>query len=480
MCIFVLARRWSGRPLTWAVLLGLTSAVVGLSGCDDSENTNSSSTGVDLPTATAAGQPGSSTAGDAQAPTPGNGGDTSAGNRPNTPNAPATSTATGGQPGSATQAPTGTDTGGEASSNPSPSDNTAASLAHDAGMPGTTSTTSDDGTTTGGAPGDASDEPQQSDLCDVGVDDGTTPEVLALSGNTFAHDPTMIEADGVFYRFWTAPDIPMASSRDLRHWQDGPPVYTAGTPDWFDDWIRTVPGQTFNFPWAPDVSYFGGRYHLYSSFSGRFGANYSCITHLTTTDIASGDWEDHGPVICSKAGDGHNAIDADVGFEEDGTPWLSFGSWWDGIKAFKLTASGERADDELIHLAQTASPNDGIEAPVLFRRCGYYYLFVSWGLCCPGQGRSVNQLTYRVAVGRSRDIQGPYVDRNGKPMLEGGGTLMVQGNFEFAAAGHSDVLVHEDKVYHFYHAYRRRDGGAELRIVEMPFDKDGWPIPAGP
>jgi arabinan endo-1,5-alpha-L-arabinosidase len=119
-----------------------------------------------------------------------------------------------------------------------------------------------------------------------------------------------------------------------------------------------------------------------------------------------------------------------------------------------------------------------IEAPVLFRRCGYYYLFVSWGLCCPGQGRSVDQLTYRVAVGRSKNILGPYVDKTGKNMVDGGGTLMVQGDDTFAAAGHSDVLVTHDRIYHLYHAYRRPSGNAELRMVEMPCDQNGWPVPA--
>ena len=37
-----------------------------------------------------------------------------------------------------------------------------------------------------------------------------------------------------------------------------------------------------------------------------------------------------------------------------------------------------------------------------------------------------------------------------------------------------------DKIYHLYHAYRQSDGGAQLRIVELPFDDEGWPVPGGP
>jgi len=122
-----------------------------------------------------------------------------------------------------------------------------------------------------------------------------------------------------------------------------------------------------------------------------------------------------------------------------------------------------------------------IEAPVLFYHCGYYYLFVTWGLCCPGEGRTVDQLTYRVAVGRSTNILGPYVDKNGTSMISGGGTLVVQGDdVTWAAAGHSDVMVSGNKVYHTYHAYAQSNGAASLRIVELQFDSAGWPRPHAP
>jgi arabinan endo-1,5-alpha-L-arabinosidase len=300
---------------------------------------------------------------------------------------------------------------------------------------------------------------------------------LTLSGNTFAHDPTMIAVGGTFYRFWTGDSIPSAKSTNLTNWQNARTVYTNGYSKWVTDWLAGIPGQTFGFPWAPDVSYFNGRYHIYSTYSAKFGDNISCITHLSTTDIANGSWTDHGPVICTNGSENYNAIDADVGLDANGTPWLAFGSFWNGIHGFQLNPDGSRLGTSLTRLAWASQ----IEAPVLFYRCGYYYLFVTWGLCCPGEGRTVSQLTYRVAVGRSRAIMGPYVDRTGKPMIDGGGTLLVQGDqVTWAAAGHSDVMVNGSKIYHLYHAYLKSNGAAQLRIVEMPFDSDGWPVPAGP
>jgi arabinan endo-1,5-alpha-L-arabinosidase len=339
------------------------------------------------------------------------------------------------------------------------------------------STAGSAGTAVGGEPGGGAGGAAVDNNCDAGVWDGKEPSVQSLSGNIGAHDPTMIEAQGVFYRFWTGNHIPQATSTDLKSWQNAPSVYGNSYPSWSSDWLNGVPNETFNFPWAPDVSFFNGQYHLYSSFSAIFGDNVSCITHLTTDDIASGKWTDHGPVICTEGDESYNAIDADVALDASGTPWLSFGSFWDGIMAFRLNADGSRAGTDMTRLAWASQ----IEAPVLFRRCDYYYLFVTWGLCCPGEGRTIDQLTYRVAVGRSSSITGPYLDRAGKPMLEGGGTLLVEGDgVEWAAAGHSDVLVTGKKIYHLYHAYRQSNGAAQLRIVELPFDEEGWPVAGGP
>lgn len=332
------------------------------------------------------------------------------------------------------------------------------------------------GTTARG--GASSTRTDGSELCDVGVWDGRTkPQPLTLSGNTFAHDPTMIEANGTYYRFWTGENIPSAQSTNLTNWQDARAVYTSGYSAWVDEWLTGIAGETFNFPWAPDVSRFAGKYHIYSSFSAKFGDNISCITHLSTDDIARGNWTDLGPVICTKGNETYNAIDADVGIDAEGKPWLAFGSFWDGILGMELTSDGSRASSTLTRLAWA----NEIEAPVLFYRCGFYYLFVTWGLCCPGEGRSISQLTYRVAVGRSKNVMGPYVDRSGKAMLDGGGTLMVQGDHtNWAAAGHSDVMVSGHRIYHLYHAYKQSNGNAQLRIVEMPFDEEQWPVPAGP
>jgi arabinan endo-1,5-alpha-L-arabinosidase len=334
--------------------------------------------------------------------------------------------------------------------------------------------TSGGGSASGGAASAGSGSGGSASTCTVGTASGAP---LSLSGSTFAHDPTMIRFGDSYYRFWTGDYIPVATSNDLTNWSNAPSVYPGAYPEWATDWLAGVANETFNFPWAPDVSSFGGKVHLYSSFSAKFGDNVSCITHLSTSDPGASPWTDHGPVVCTQGSEKWNAIDADVGFDDLGEPYLAFGSFWDGIFAFPLNPDGSRKGNDQTRLAWAPE----IEAPVLLHHCGYYYLFVTWGLCCPGEGRAVSDLTYRVAVGRSDNILGPYVDREGTPMLDGGGTLIVQGDHvNWAAAGHSDILVDGTDIYHLYHAYRQSNGDASLRITPLAFDADGWPLPHQP
>jgi arabinan endo-1,5-alpha-L-arabinosidase len=309
------------------------------------------------------------------------------------------------------------------------------------------------------------------DRCDVAVHDpANPPQALSLSGNLGTHDPTLIEQDGVFYLWQTGPRVPGKTSRDLMSWQGASSALGASNPGWIS---TEVPGA--RDLWAPDVSHFGGRYHLYYSAS-TFGSNYSCIGHATRDSLASGSWSDQGSVVCSNHGsnDDWNAIDPNVVVDEDGTPWLSFGSFWSGLKAIELDVEGERANDQVHAIASRGG--GAIEAPVIVRRCGYYYLFVSFDRCCNGASS-----TYNIRVGRSTDVLGPYRDRAGRAMMEGGGTLLVSGEGRWNGPGHNAVFFSGDRAYNVYHAYDGNSGGASvLRVAELVWDDEGWPISGGP
>jgi len=149
-----------------------------------------------------------------------------------------------------------------------------------------------------------------------GLDKGQEPIAAApLWQHLRRHDPTMIEADGTYYRFWTGDNTPVATSSDLMNWTNAPSVYRDGYPDWSREWLAGVQGKPSISRGLPTSRSSTASTHLYLSFSAKFGDNISCITHLSTSDIATGDWTDHGPVICTKGNESYNAIDADVGFD---------------------------------------------------------------------------------------------------------------------------------------------------------------------
>ncbi|HEX5890432.1 MAG TPA: arabinan endo-1,5-alpha-L-arabinosidase [Pyrinomonadaceae bacterium] len=302
-----------------------------------------------------------------------------------------------------------------------------------------------------------------------------SPAVVQIEGDIRqVHDPSIIKDGDTFYVFSTRAGIAIRCSKDLVHWRLCGDVF-AHLPEWAVKDVPRVRGL-----WAPDVSYFNGKYHLYYSVS-TFGSNRSSIGLATneTLDVASEKyrWVDQGKIMSSEVSDDWNAIDPNVVFDEQAQPWLSFGSFWGGIKLRKLDPATGRLssqDQNLYSLAgrpRSSTLPGAIEAPHIIRKNNYYYLFVSFDFCCRGKDS-----TYNIRVGRSRRVTGPYVDRNGQPMLEGGGTLVIEGSGRWVGPGHCSSLQEKDGDRLVYHAYDTEwRGVATLRIALIRWDAEGWP-----
>lgn len=287
------------------------------------------------------------------------------------------------------------------------------------------------------------------------------------------HDPTIIKDGDTFYLFSTRAGIAVRCSKDLVEWRLCGDVF-AHLPGWA---VTDVPG--LRGIWAPDISYFNGRYHLYYSAS-TFGSNRSSIGLAInqTLDPTSSKyrWEDQGKIFSSVKTDDWNAIDPNIVLDEQGEPWMSFGSFWSGIKMRKIDAATGKlstSDTKLYSLAsrpRSAELPGAIEAPAIVRRGGYYYLFVSFDFCCRGV-----ESTYNIRVGRAKQVTGPYLDREGKDMMAEGGTLVISGGKRWRGPGHNSVLQtpNGDKlVYHAYDASAR--GVSTLRIKPINWEAD-WP-----
>ena len=121
-------------------------------------------------------------------------------------------------------------------------------------------------------------------------------------------------------------------------------------------------------------------------------------------------------------------------------------------------------------MTSVASRSGGIEAPDLYYRGGYYYLFASFDNCCKGAAS-----TYRIMVGRSTSVTGPYVDSNGTAMTSGGGTQILAGHGSIHGPGHSATLTDGDGTILFYHYYTDA-GDSRLGINRLSWDSAGWPV----
>jgi arabinan endo-1,5-alpha-L-arabinosidase len=306
------------------------------------------------------------------------------------------------------------------------------------------------------------------DRCDVGVyDSASPPKALTLSGSLGAHDPSAVESNGIYYLFATG--LGAKTSNNLTTWQDVGRPFAA--PAWAS---ASVPGVTDL--WAPDISYFGGKYHLYYSAS-TFGSNRSCIGQATRSALNSGSWADQGSIICSNVdtSDNWNAIDPNVIVDTSGKPWLVFGSFWSGIKIIQLDDNGARVGTTVTAIADRPSNGGAIEGPFMIRRCNYYYLFASWDTCCKGASS-----TYNIRVGRSTSVTGPFADKAGTALLKGGGTLIAETGGSWAGPGGQSVLFAGNRAYLVYHAYAISNGNATLRVADLVWDSSGWPMPVGP
>ena len=286
------------------------------------------------------------------------------------------------------------------------------------------------------------------------------------------HDPVIYHEDGVYYMYSTGHGITIRRSKDMFRWEGAGRVFSEDVPAWA---AEEIPGT--EFPWAPDISFFNGQYHLYYSIS-TFGENKSCIGLATneTLDPASPKyrWEDHGKVVESRAEDNFNAIDPNVVLDAKGSPWLSFGSFWTGLKLVAIDQGTGKPSPQGGNLISIASrpPPTAIEAPFIVRKNGYYYLFASFDFCCRGADS-----TYNVRVGRSENIEGPYLDRKGDPMLSGGGTPLIKGYDNVRGPGSTQIMVVDGKEFHVGHWYDANENGVpRLGVRPLVWAEDGWPL----
>lgn len=199
--------------------------------------------------------------------------------------------------------------------------------------------------------------------------------------------------------------------------------------------------------------------------------------------MEAGSWTDHGATgVSSSDGGTYNAIDAHFGVDDAGAYFLSFGSFFNGLYQVAMSADGTTATGEPYQLAYNSTGEHALEAPYVFQREGYFYLFFSHGQCCgldtdpPAQGEE-----YKIYVCRSPAIGEPYVDSNGVDCrTDNGGTLVLSSHGTVFGPGHNGVLDDPTHGTVLYYHYADTDIGLADADYQFGWNvitwSDGWPL----
>ena len=278
-------------------------------------------------------------------------------------------------------------------------------------------------------------------------------------------DPTILRADdGSFYLYATenTRNVPIYHSTDLVNWNL---IGTAFTDETRPKW------NAKGMIWAPDINKIGDKYVLYYAKSV-WGGEWEAGVGVAVANSPQGPFTDCGNIIDSRKIGIQNCIDPFY-IEDGGRRYLFWGSFH-GIYGAELTADG-------LSLKPDSKPRkvagSFMEGAYIQRRGGYYYLFGSAGTCCEGA-----KSTYRVTVGRSKKLFGPYVDKKGQLLLDNHYEVVLQRNERVAGPGHNAEIVTDDAgtdflIYHGFKTDKPRDG----RVVYM--DRidwvDSWPYIQG-
>ena len=293
-----------------------------------------------------------------------------------------------------------------------------------------------------------------------------------LAGDLRIHDPSVVEVGGEYVAVGTGEQgltrgaVKVKTSPDGVHWTEAGAI-GRGVPKWARDALGYQPTNV----WAPSISRRGGTFSLYYALSS-FGSNASAIGLMTNASLdtsrPSEGWTDEGLVLMSKIGDDFNAIDPFRINLTDGRAFLVFGSFWSGIKLRELDPNtGKLIRDDAPSFALASRHGGAIEAPSILEHGKDFYLFVSFDQCCKGIAS-----TYNIRVGRSDKIEGPYRDKDGKDMLEGGGSLVLASNGRFIGPGGQEAVKTSTRGHARVSLLRRRRGGCiEAAIFPDPLDR---------
>lgn len=299
-------------------------------------------------------------------------------------------------------------------------------------------------------------------------------------GLWMTHDPAIFQDPETGYYYIYCTDAVCQRSRDLIHWEMVGKVVEQ-PPKESMDWVG---GKNI---WAPDIVKVGKEYRLYCSNSS-WGVRQSCI-FLAVSDRPEGPFEPRGCVLKTTDDMPVNAIDANIITDVDtGEQYMVYGSFWGGCHVLKLDKESGLAAEDGIGTCVARRPawmSGAIEGPYMIYNplTEYYYLFVSYGSL---------KSDYNIRVGRSRKIQGPFLDFHGRDLTTAEDVDNTIGNLIFSGyqwndgtaymgPGHNSVLRDDKGDWYLVCHIREKNFTKEpepstMQIRKLYWMESGWPV----
>ena len=278
---------------------------------------------------------------------------------------------------------------------------------------------------------------------------------FAQTGTPFIHDPsTIVECDGKYYTFGTGSGGLI--SEDGWSWHSGA--------------VRPGGGA------APDAIKIGNKYLVvYGTTGGGMGGGHASQIMTMwnkTMDPESPDFRYTQAVLVAESlvDEDCNAIDPGLLLDPTtGRLWCTYGTYFGHIRQVELDpVTGMRIEgNEAIDIGRN------MEASTMMYRDGWYYLLGTHGTCCDG----VNS-TYNIVVGRSRSVNGPFIDNVGRSMIQGGGKSVITTEGRLVGPGHFGRFIEEEGVekMSFHWEADMDQGGRSVLGIRPLLWKDGWPV----
>ncbi len=292
----------------------------------------------------------------------------------------------------------------------------------------------------------------------------------------FHPDPSIVRVGDTYYiasstfEWW--PGVRIHASKDLVHWKLITYVLT-------EKRLLDMTGDLDSGGvWAPDLSYDGEKFYVvYTDVKVTDGSFKDCVNYLTTSESIYGPWSD--PVALNTAG-----FDASLFHDEDGRKYL-VNQYWDprgfhhpfyGILCTEYSEKEKRlvGDPWVIY---KGTKDKFTEGPHLYKKDGYYYLFVAQG---------GTEYAHQERAARSRSLRGEFETQPGGPFL----TTLDAPYHPIQKAGHGSLVQTPAGEWYFTHLMGRPlhhdyeavvdprgwcPLGRESGIQKLTWDQEGWP-----